>query len=144
MTKIWNIKKENSLLQEELSKTLDISPVTAQLLVNRGIEDTAEAERFIKCKLSHLHDAWLFDDMRKAVARIKSAIDKREKILIYGDYDVDGITAAALLVWVLKDLGADVRYHLPNRLEDGYGLKIIPLDCRKSSERQSIFICSIC
>ncbi|GAF72822.1 unnamed protein product, partial [marine sediment metagenome] len=86
---------------------MDISQISAQLLINRGITSPEEARDFLACDLKSLHDPFLFKGMRKAVERIKKAIARGERIMVWGDYDIDGITSAALLVSSLKDLGAD-------------------------------------
>ena len=120
--KSWFVKKPDYRLQEVLSRELNISPIIAQVLINRGITDASSAIKFLKSDLNALHDPFLLKDMDKAVFRIREAIRKKEKILIYGDYDVDGITGVALLMLVLKNLGADVHYYIPHRVEEGYGL----------------------
>jgi len=108
--------------QDRLMKAISISPIIAQLLVNRNIKIVKDAEFFLNPSLLNLHDPFLMKSMAQAVARIKRAISGKEKILIYGDYDVDGISATALLSTVLKRLKADVDTFIPSRLEDGYGL----------------------
>ncbi len=122
MKKIWQIKEEDSIIQDRLAKALSISPIIAQLLVNRNIRRVEDAEFFLNPSLLNLHDPFLMKSMAQAVARIKKAIRGKEKILVYGDYDVDGISATALLSAVLKRLKADVDTFIPSRLEDGYGL----------------------
>jgi len=120
--KLWDVKKPACQLQEILARELNISPIIAQLLINRGITSVSSAQEFLKSDLNALHDPFLLKDMDKAVLRIKEAIGKNEKVLIYGDYDVDGITGVTLLYLVLKGLGADVHYYIPHRVEEGYGL----------------------
>ena len=122
MEKIWKIKQPNLRLQKEISQALDISRISAQVLINRGITNAEEAESFLNCDLANLHDPFLLKGMKKAVQRIKKAIARQEKIMIWGDYDIDGITSCALLISVLKEMGARVSHYLPNRLEEGYGL----------------------
>jgi len=122
MEKTWIFKKEDEHLRDSFSKELGISLVTAQLLINRNITTANEAEGFLRCNFNSLHNPRLLKDMDKAVSRIKKAISKKERIVVYGDYDVDGISAVALLIRVLKRLGAKASYHIPNRLEEGYGL----------------------
>lgn len=124
MRKIWRIKETKSAIQESLSSSLNISKITAQLLANRGINNPAEASEFLNCSISSCHDPFLLKDMDKAVARIKEAISKGEHILVYGDYDVDGMTGVALLYSALKKLGGLVETYIPNRLEEGYGLNL--------------------
>ncbi len=122
MKKNWVLEKENPKLREKVTKTLGISPLTAQVLINRGVENEAEAELFIKSSLFDLPSPYLMKGMDKAVERLKSAIEKKEKIAIYGDYDVDGVTATALLYTFLGNLGASVTYYNPDRIKEGYGV----------------------
>lgn len=122
MNRIWKIKNPHPDLSHSLAKSLKISPITAQLLINRGIKDEMQAHHFLYGDLASLHDPYLLLDMEKSLNRIKRAIREKEKILLYGDYDVDGITSVALLSIVLTHLKADVTPYIPNRLEEGYGL----------------------
>lgn len=101
---------------------LGISRVVARLLVNRGITDLQQAVSFINPSLDGLHDPFLLPDMEKAVERIRKAIDGGQRIAIYGDYDVDGITAASVLYLFLKGKGADVEVYIPHRYLEGYGM----------------------
>lgn len=122
MRKIWRIKPADVPLQNRVSSELKLSGITAQLLANRGISDPKSASEFMSCSIASCHDPLSMKDMRKAVERIRSAIKAHEKVLIYGDYDVDGMTSVALVYSALKGLGADASYYIPNRLEEGYGL----------------------
>lgn len=122
MRKNWNIKEQTASLRDELTKELSISPLAAQLLVNRGIKDADAARFFMKPSLLSLYEPLLMKDMEKAVARIKKAAANRERIVIYGDYDVDGICSTALLCLALKKIGTEPEYYIPNRLDEGYGL----------------------
>jgi len=101
---------------------LGVSKVVARLLVNRGITDLRQAASFINPSLEGLHDPFLLPDMGKAVDRIREAIDRGERIAIYGDYDVDGITAASILYLFLRYKGADVEVYIPHRYLEGYGM----------------------
>jgi len=122
MRKTWQIKQRGGSLQQELARELAIPPIVAQLLINRKIATVEEAEAFLHPSLLKLNDPFLMKGMDQAVSRIKKAIDKKEKILIYGDYDVDGISATAVLHVALKHIGADIQHYIPNRIEEGYGL----------------------
>ncbi len=122
MRKTWQIREEDLAGKKRLLDAISISPIIAQLLINRGIRTVKDAEFFLNPSLLNLHDPFLMKSMKQAVARIKKAISSKEKILIYGDYDVDGISATALLSTVLTRLKADVETYIPSRLEDGYGL----------------------
>jgi len=122
MQKNWEVLKTEYNKIIRLTNSLGISPILAQLLINRKIETPEEAESFLNPSLSNLHDPFLFKDMGKIVERIKTAIDRKEKILIYGDYDVDGITGMAILIQVIRKLGGKVGYYIPHRIEEGYGI----------------------
>ena len=120
--KILNIVLPNIHLQDALSKELGISKVLAQVLVNRGISDIEEAEKFLDARLDCLLDPYSFSDMHKAVKLIKDAAKNKERIMVFGDYDVDGITALVLLKTTLQKIGLEVIHYLPHRIKEGYGL----------------------
>jgi single-stranded-DNA-specific exonuclease len=120
--KILNIYPPNRLLQEKLIKELKISRVLAQVLINRGFPEPSKADEFLNVKLEQLLDPFLFSDMHKAVERIKKALNKKEKVMIFGDYDVDGITSVAILSNTLKKIGIDTQHYMPHRVKEGYGL----------------------
>lgn len=124
MRKIWRVKDSIPAIQDTLSGELNISKVTAQLLANRGIDNPRSAGEFMKCSLSSCHDPFILKDMDRAVFRIRKAISSSEKILVYGDYDADGLTGVAVLYSALKNLGANAATYIPNRLEEGYGLNL--------------------
>jgi single-stranded-DNA-specific exonuclease len=105
-----------------LSKSININHCLASILIQRGITDFDFAKKFFRPELSQLHDPFLMKDMEKAVARLKSAIDKKEKILIYGDYDVDGTTAVALVYSYLKSFYQEIDFYIPDRHAEGYGV----------------------
>ena len=106
-----------------LARELRVSEIIATLLANRGITEPETAHRFLNPSIRDLHDPFKMADMREAVARVFQAIERKEKILIYGDYDVDGTTSTVILKKALSILGADVSYYIPERLKDGYGLR---------------------
>jgi len=120
--KRWNIKQSDLLCQKYLSDNLLISPIIAQLLINRGMRDVDKIKSFLNSNLSELYNPFLMKGMSEAVSRIRKALDKKEKILIHGDYDVDGVTATALLFFTLQEFGAEPVYFIPDRLTEGYGL----------------------
>lgn len=124
MKTVWKVQETNTRLQKVLCEALSITPFFAQLLVNREIKTPEEAHEFLFGGLASCHDPFKMKDMEKAVTRIKKAIVNKEKILIYGDYDVDGVTSTAMLAYTLEALGADHGTFIPNRLEDGYGMNI--------------------
>lgn len=106
-----------------LARELGASEVLATLLVNRGVTDPETAYKFLNPNIKDLHDPFLMADMRAAVDRILRAVEQKEKILIYGDYDVDGTTSTVILKKALTLIGAEVSYYIPERLKDGYGLR---------------------
>ena len=126
--KRWQFAAVEEELSAALTNKLGISPIVAQILINRGITDERKASLFLDTRAEHLTDPFLMRDMNKAVERIARAITFKQKITIYGDYDVDGITATALLMRVLTDLGAVVSYYIPERQNEGYGLNKAALE----------------
>ena len=111
-----------------MSKELNISPILAQLLINRGTKEALSARIFLKADLKDLRDPYIFKDMERAVDRILKAINSDERILIYGDYDVDGISSIALLFFILKEFTLNLYYYIPNRFQEGYGLNEKAID----------------
>lgn len=120
--KSWQFYEENSELAEEISNKFKISKLLAQILINKNVTKDDEIEVFLNPKRNNFYDPFLMPDMEKAVDRIIKAIENKEKVLIYGDYDVDGITSTTVLKKFLEKLGMTVDYHIPNRLKEGYGL----------------------
>jgi len=119
--KIWHIRPA-SAEAEELARALKVSPITAQVLINRQITDVAQASSFLSPKLTELIEPDKMPGIAPAVERIKLALDNKERIAIYGDYDVDGITGVAILWHLLTILGGQVEYYIPHRIDEGYGL----------------------
>ena len=114
--KEWNIKcgcAEHSAEIKRIADELGIKTLTARLLYNRGYTDPSKAKSFINNENICFHDSFLLADMDKAVDRILSALENNEKIVIYGDYDVDGVTSVSILYLYLKEKGADVGYYIP-------------------------------
>lgn len=118
----WKISKVNEQIVNQLSKELNISVLTARLLVLRGIQSIDEARSFLQPDIKTLHDPFLMKDMEKAVNRIVEAKTKNQRILIYGDYDVDGTTSSSILFNFLSSIGCIVEVYIPDRFEEGYGL----------------------
>lgn len=133
MQRDWVYDQPNKAASNELAANIGVSPLLASLLINRGYEDPSDAAKFLSPQFEHLHDPYLLIDMEKAVGRINYAIANGEKILIWGDYDVDGTMGTVLLRRLLKLLGARTEYHIPNRFTEGYGLNIDAL--RSAKER---------
>lgn len=121
MQKRWHVLENDEKKCRAFAKRLGISAVTAGLLLHRGIDEVKLAEAFLQPEKQEFYDPFLMKDMDKAVERIKTAIEQKEKIVIYGDYDVDGITATTLLKRNFTRLGADVEYYIPDRQKEGYG-----------------------
>jgi single-stranded-DNA-specific exonuclease len=107
-----------------LARELEVSPLLARLLVQRGLKEPAAAQAFLHPSLGQLHSPELMAGMREAVARLRRALDQHERILIYGDYDVDGTMAVVVLLTALRMLGAEVETYVPHRLTDGYGMRV--------------------
>ena len=107
-----------------LAREIKVSPLVARLLVQRGLADPAAAQAFLHPSLGQLHAPELMAGMREAVERLRRALDQHEKILIYGDYDVDGTMAVVVLLTALRMLGGDVEAYIPHRLTDGYGMRV--------------------
>ncbi len=122
MNKSWQYYETNDELVEQISNKFNINKLLAQILINKGITEENEIEIFLNPKRNNFYDPFLMPDMEKAINRIISAIQNKEKILIYGDYDVDGITSTTVLKKFLEERGANPEYHIPNRLKEGYGL----------------------
>jgi len=121
MTKKWQIYESNNEKIEEISRKYNLNKLLATILVNRKIEEN-QIEIYLNPNRKNFHDPFLMPDMEIAVNRILKAMKNKEKIIIYGDYDVDGITSITVLKSFLKDRGIDVDQYIPNRLEEGYGL----------------------
>ncbi len=112
----------------ELSNQFKVKPIVARLLVERGVDSLEKAKSFFYSSLDDQHDPFLMDGMENAVHRVLRALERNEKILIYGDYDVDGTTGAALLYMFFRELGADVEYYIPDRLREGYGISVTGIE----------------
>ncbi|MFA5311107.1 MAG: single-stranded-DNA-specific exonuclease RecJ [Candidatus Omnitrophota bacterium] len=148
--KILNFPLLNPSLQEKISKELKISGITSQVLINRGISSVSQADEFLNAGFRQMHDPFSFPDMKKSVERIREAAKNREKVMVFGDYDADGITSVALLQESLKKLGIFTEYYMPHRIKEGYGLSkdilsiarakgiglLITVDCGISNMRQ--------
>ena len=122
LLKRWVIAEPESLLARTLAEATGVPVPLAQVLINRGYREAGSAARFLKPQLRQLSDPFELPDMAAAVDRLVAAIDRRERIVIYGDYDVDGVTSSALLLHVFRAAGADVANFLPHRMDEGYGL----------------------
>lgn len=120
--KKWTLKHKGKIKSTDLCDKINISPEISQILNNRGISDEKDAEIFMNPSLEYLRDPFLMKDMKKATERIKKAVENKERIYIYGDYDVDGVSSTSILYLYFKSIGFPVKYYIPNRLEEGYGI----------------------
>ena len=133
MQKNWNILESNNAVVSKLSKALNVSEIVAHLLVLRGITTFEEAKSFFRPEISHLHDPLLMKNMQKAVDRIQTVISNGEKILVYGDYDVDGTTSVAMMYSFLKKKVKEIEYYIPCRYDEGYGISLKGIDYAKDN-----------
>lgn len=134
MEKIWELKKQGDPNEiKHLSAALNVNMTIARLLVQRGITTFNEAKAFFRPRLSDLHDPFLMKDMDKAVARLELAIANQEKVLVYGDYDVDGTTSVALMYTFLKPRLEHIEYYIPDRYSEGYGISPKSIDYAANS-----------
>ncbi len=131
----WNIKPDpDKEIVNRLAKSLSVSPVLAKILCQRGITSFEEAKHFFRPKLEQLHDPFLMKDMNAAVSRIEKAINNKENILIYGDYDVDGTTAVSLVFSFLKKITNTIATYIPDRYQEGYGISYQGIDFAEDND----------
>jgi single-stranded-DNA-specific exonuclease len=119
----WNLRSAGGMEAQQLAAEAGISPTLARLLLLRGATRAEEAQRFLSPSLSHLHSPYAMSGMTAAVERLRAALERKEKILIYGDYDVDGTTAIVILVTAIRLCGGEADFHVPHRIREGYGMK---------------------
>lgn len=145
----WILQETQRADHEVLMEELGISGVEARMLLTRGLSDPLEARRFLYPSPDHLHDPFLFSEMKKAVELLEETVEKGMRILVHGDYDADGICGASLIYKALQKIGADVHFFVPDRAKDGYGLAdrvmergiaagmklVISVDCGSSDEK---------
>ncbi|MGV8095660.1 MAG: single-stranded-DNA-specific exonuclease RecJ [Mangrovibacterium sp.] len=129
MDKIWKVKEQGDInVIKHLSAALNVNMVIANLLAQRGIRSFSEAKSFFRPLLSDLHDPFLMKDMDKAVARLEKAVKDQEKVMIYGDYDVDGTTSVALMYQFLRNRLINLDFYIPDRYTEGYGISPRSID----------------
>jgi len=124
----WRLSEVDSAIQEKLSSEFGLSPIVSQILTSRDILEIDDARRFLSPSLTDLHNPYLMKDMRKGVNRLVKAIRNRESIVIYGDYDADGITSVVILLKFLRRIDPSVSYHIPDRIGEGYSLNRTAID----------------
>lgn len=139
--KTWRVLQQDEKAEAAFCRSVPISPILGRVLMNRGITDPGMANRFLKPSLDGMYDPSLLDGMGIAVGRARLALDRNEKIMIHGDYDVDGITSAALLVRVFRILGGDVTWYLPHRQREGYDISVQGVDIAKERGVGLIITC---
>lgn len=131
---------ETAEAAKRLAEGLNISPILSRLLIERNIHTIAEAKRFFRPSLTELHDPFLFQDMDKAVDRLNHALGRKERIMVYGDYDVDGCTAVALVYKFLQQFYSNIDYYIPDRYEEGYGVSIKGVDYAEATGVKLIIV----
>lgn len=134
MKKRWTLESYNSSVAQHLQEVLNINPIFCQILAQRGISTYDEAHHFFRPSLNHLHNPFLMKDMDLAVNRLASAIQSKEKILLYGDYDVDGTTSVALMFSFLKKYHDHLDFYIPDRYAEGYGVSLKGVDYAAQNE----------
>ncbi len=117
----WVVPPADDSVCERLAEALQVTPLSARILFGRGIRDVDEADRFLSASLKQMRPPALLGGMDRAVERLLGAVERKERVLIYGDYDVDGLTSTAILIHFLRHAGLDPLYHVPDRLQEGYG-----------------------
>ncbi len=127
-------------VQDEMTRELGISPVLSQLLLQRNITTVDEAKKFFRPQLNDLHDPFLMLDMDKAVERLNQAMGRKEKILVYGDYDVDGTTAVAVVYKFLRNFYSNLDFYIPDRTDEGYGISYKGIDFAYENEFKLIIV----
>ena len=132
--KIETLSEEQELQCRHLARELRISEPSARLLVVRGITTGEEARRFVRPSLADLHDPFLMQDMDRAVERLLRAVESRERIMVYGDYDVDGTTAVALMYTFLRTQTDNLVFYVPDRYREGYGISFQVIDTAEAEE----------
>ena len=139
----WNYTPsttEQTNAAKELGEKLNMSPTLASLLIHRGITTESAAKRFFRPQLSDLINPFLMKDMDIAVDRLNDAMGRKERIMVYGDYDVDGCTAVALVYKFLRQFYSNIDYYIPDRYEEGYGVSKKAIDHAKDTEVKLIII----
>lgn len=134
MQKRWKILSADEEETSQLKNSLGINKTLCRILIQRGINTFDKAHEYFRPQLSQLHDAWLMKDMLKAVTRILSAINKNEKILVFGDYDVDGTTSVACMYQYLKSIHTNVSFYIPHRYREGYGVSLAGIEFAKEND----------
>ena len=133
MQKRWNILQADEEKTNLLQDALKINTILCRMLVQRGIDDFEKAKQYFRPQLSDLHSPWLMKDMDKAVSRIITAFEQQEKILVFGDYDVDGTTSVACVFQFIHNIYSDTDFYIPHRYREGYGISKMGIDFAKEN-----------
>ena len=133
MQKRWKILSADETLTSALQESLKINRTLCSILVQRGLTDFEKSKHYFRPQLSDLHDPWLMKDMRKAVTRIIEAFEHSEKILVFGDYDVDGTTSVASMFQFLQNIYSEIDFYIPHRYREGYGVSKMGIDFAKEN-----------
>jgi single-stranded-DNA-specific exonuclease len=155
--KRWVFRETDPESIDRIARDLSLQPLMARLLAHRGISEPADARRFLSSTLSEIHDPFLMRGMTEAVERLVRAARNGERVCVYGDYDVDGVTSVALLISFFRQIGLDCFYYIPNRLEEGYGLSaegiynaanleadlIVTVDCGTTAVKEALLCASL-
>ena len=141
---IWEFAEYDKKLASDLGAYLGVSPILGALILQRGYTDPLRAKMFLSPKLANLDDPFRLKNLRPAVLRIIEAIEKKQNILVFGDYDVDGITSTTLLVSILRLFGLNPAYFVPRRMEEGYGLSEAALERALSNNDTDLLIALDC
>ncbi|MBO7521229.1 MAG: single-stranded-DNA-specific exonuclease RecJ, partial [Opitutales bacterium] len=140
----WKIGKYDAKLAADLGSYLGVSPILASLLLERGFSDPIRAEMFLKPKLTNLGDPFRVKNLRAAALRLIEAISKKQKVLVFGDYDVDGITSTTLFVNAMRHFGLSPSYFVPRRMDEGYGLSEAALERAFADEKPDLLVALDC
>ncbi|MBR4598329.1 MAG: single-stranded-DNA-specific exonuclease RecJ [Opitutales bacterium] len=140
----WKIGKYDAKLAADLGAYLGVSPILASLLLERGFSDPIRAEMFLKPKLTNLGDPFRVKNLRAAALRLIEAISKNQKVLVFGDYDVDGITSTTLFVNAMRHFGLNPSYFVPRRMDEGYGLSEAALERAFADEKPDLLVALDC
>ncbi len=124
MNTVWKDSQCSMEVLKELLRDIKVTPITLRVLMNRGIDTKEKADEFLNSSLNKLYNPYLMKDMDRAIEIMVEAINNKEKIMVYGDYDADGVTSTAILYKAIKSCGGIVAYHIPHRENEGYGMSI--------------------
>jgi single-stranded-DNA-specific exonuclease len=139
----WRLREENKDIEDTLIREHGLNPIVSRVLMSRDIVDPDDVRRYLSPSLRDLHNPFLMQDMKKAIDRLIRAIYRQEKVVIYGDYDADGITSVVVLLHFLRRIHSDCRYYIPDRITEGYGLNRLAID-RLRSEGVSLIVTVDC